>query len=135
GLDAGLQRLLHRLALHDRRRLHLERAALGGLDVALAVERAAERVDDPAEERITDGDRQDGAGAAYLLALLDVLRVAEDDAADLAHVEVERDAEDPALELEQLVRHGGVQALDPGDAVTGFGDDTDLVTGGAGVVG
>ena len=125
-LDAGLQGLLHRLALHDRRRLRLEHASLGGLDLALAVERAPERVDDPAEEAVTDGDREDLAGPAHLLALADVLGVAEDDAADLADVEVERDPEDAVAEVQQLVGHGRVQALDPRDAVTGVDDPADL---------
>ena len=46
--------------------------------------------------------------------------------ADLADVEVQRDAERAALELEQLVGHGARQALDAGDAVTGLGDAADL---------
>ena len=46
--------------------------------------------------------------------------------ADLADVEVQREAEDAALELEQLVGHGARQALDAGDAVTGLGDAADL---------
>ena len=40
-----------RLALDDAGRLELGRARLARLDVALAVERAAERVDDAAEQR------------------------------------------------------------------------------------
>ena len=64
-LDPGLQRLLHRLALDDARRLQLERAALGRVDRALAVERVAERVDDAAEQRLADRDRGDLAGAAH----------------------------------------------------------------------
>ena len=125
-LDAGLQRLLHRLALHDRGRLRLEDPALGGLDVTLAVERAAQRVDDAAEEPVTDGDGEDLAGAADLLALADVLGVTEDDAADLADVEVQRDAEHAVAEVEQLVGHGRVQTLDPRDAVTGVDDPAHL---------
>ena len=46
-LDAGLQRLVHLLALHHGRRLQLERAQLGVLDRALAVQRLAERVRPP----------------------------------------------------------------------------------------
>ena len=72
GLDAGLQRLLDRLALDDGGRLQLERASGLGDDLALAVDRVAERVDDAAEEAVTDGHREDLAGAADLLALLDV---------------------------------------------------------------
>ena len=71
GLDAGLHRLLHRLALHDRGRLQLEGAARLGLDRALAVDRVAQRVDDAAEVAVADRDREDLAGAADLLALLD----------------------------------------------------------------
>ena len=85
-----------------------------------------EWVDDPTEEAVADGDREDLAGAAHLLALADVLRAAEDDAADLADVEVERDAEDAVAEVQQLVGHRRVQALDARDAVTGVDDTTDL---------
>src|SRR5689334_9672607 len=63
-LDAGLQRLLHRLALHNARSLPLDRARLRRLDRPLAVERIAERVDDAAEQPLTDRDRRDLAGAA-----------------------------------------------------------------------
>src|ERR671921_68970 len=48
GLDAGLQRLLHRLALDDGGRLQLEGAAAGRLDRAGTVDRVAQRVDDAA---------------------------------------------------------------------------------------
>ena len=51
---------------HDVGRLDLELAALGRLDVALAVERAAERVDHAAEEAVADRDREHVAGAADL---------------------------------------------------------------------
>src|SRR3712207_8407415 len=44
-LDAGEDRLLHRLALDHARGLELGRPGLLGVDVALAVERVAERVD------------------------------------------------------------------------------------------
>ena len=94
-----------------------------------------ERVDHPAEEAVADRDREHVAGPADLLALLDALRVAEDDAADLADVEVQRDAEQAAFELQQLVGHRGVQPLDPGDAVAGLDDDADLVALGLRVVG
>ena len=53
------------------------------------------------------------------LALFDAAELAEDDGADLAHVEVEREAERAVLELQQLVGHGRGQALDLRDAVAG----------------
>jgi hypothetical protein len=101
-------------------------AQLGVLDRALAVQRLAQRPDHAAEEAVADGHGQDLAGAADLLALLDLVELAEDDDADLADVQVERQAPDAVLELEQLVGHGRGQPLDPGDAVTALGDGADL---------
>ena len=83
---------------------------LVGLDVAEAVDRVAERVDDAAQEVVADGDREDLAGTADRLALLDLVEVTEDDDADLAGVEVEREAEGAVLELQQLVGHRRGQA-------------------------
>ena len=97
----------------------------------LAVQRLAQRPDHAAEEAVADGDGQDLAGPADLLALLDLVELAEDDDADLAHVQVERQAPDAVLELEQLVGHGRGQPLDPGDAVTALGDGADLFPRGA----
>ena len=107
-------------------RLELERATLLGLDLAEAVDRVAQRVDHATEEVVTDGDRQDLAGAADRLALLDAVEVAEDDDTDLAGVEVQGEAQRAVLELEQLVGHRGGQTGDTGDAVAGLGDRADL---------
>src|SRR5205085_9560398 len=105
GLDAGLEGLLHRLALHNGWRLRLQQPLLGGVDVPLTVERPTERVDDATQELVTDGYGEDLAGAAYLLPLLDVGVVTEQHAADLADVEVQRETAQTTLELEQLVGH------------------------------
>ena len=104
-LDAGLQRLVHALAVHDAGRLQLERAASLRRDLAETVDRVAQRVDDAAEVAVADGDREHLAGAADLLALLDAGELTEHDDADLAHVEVEREAERAVLEPQQLVGH------------------------------
>src|SRR3712207_9224635 len=81
------------------------------------------------EVAVTDGDGEHLAGAADRLALLDAGEVAQDDDADLADVEVQRQAAHTTLELQELVGHDRGQALDPGDAVTGLGDDPDLLAG------
>ena len=136
GLQAGLQRLVNRLALHDVGSLQLERAALLADDLAEAVDGGAERVDHPAEEVVADRHGEDLAGALDLLTLLDGGELAEDDDADLVHVEVQREAEGAVLELEQLIGHRRGQALDVRDAVTGVGDAADLfASGNAGLVG
>ena len=114
------------LRCHHAGRLELQGAAALGLDVAEAVDRGAERVDDAAEEAVADGHREDLAGAADRLALLDPVEVTEDDDADLAGVEVQGEAEGAVLELEQLVGHRRGQAADAGDAVAGLGDGADL---------
>ncbi len=88
GLVAGLHRLVHRLADHDARGLQLEGAAAGGLDLAEAVDRVAERVDDAAEVALAHGDGQHLAGALHRLALLDTADFAEDDRTDLALFQV-----------------------------------------------
>ena len=125
-LDARLERLLHRLAVDDARRLELERPALGRLDRRAAVERVAERVDDAAEQRVADRDARDPAGAADGLALLDELPVAEERGADVVLLEVEGDADDAVLELEHLERDGVLEAVDAGDAVADLKDGSDL---------
>ncbi len=51
GFDTGLQRLFDLLPVDDARGLELDRPELGGLDRALVVERHAQRVDHPADER------------------------------------------------------------------------------------
>src|SRR5690606_30095184 len=104
-LEAGLERLVDALALHDAGGLQLERAAPLGLDLAETVDGVAQRVDHAAEVALADRDREDVAGAAHLLALLDAGELAEHDDADLADVEVQREAEGAVLEGQQLVGH------------------------------
>ncbi len=125
-LDAGLERLLHRLALDDAGRLELDRARLVGLDRPLAVERLAERVHDPADERVADRDAHDLAGALDRLALADLLPVAEERHADVPLLEVEGDTGDAVLELERLHGHAVLEAVDAGEAVSDLEDGADL---------
>ena len=63
------------------------------------------------------GHREDAAGRLDRAALLDVAGLAEDDRADRVLVEVQREAERAALELEHLVDRGLGEAGDAGDAV------------------
>ncbi len=129
-LDPGRERLVDRLALHHRRRLGLQVAATGGLEVAETVDRDTERVDDTAEVAVADGHGEHLAGTADRLALLDLVEVAEHDRTDLAGVQVEGQAAGAVLELEQLVGHARGQAADPGDAVPGLRNRADLFLAG-----
>lgn len=134
GGDAGGHRLTDRLTLQHGGGLQLEHATLVGLDLAQAVDRRAQRVDDAAEELVAHGDREHVAGAADLLALFEGVELTQNDGTDLGVLQVQRHAEDAARELQQLVGHRRGQAADVGDAVAGVGDDTDLFDGGLGGV-
>ena len=125
GLDAGLDRRVDTLAGDDARGDALDGAGPGGLDLALAVQRAAQRVHDAAQERLAHRDLDDAARGPDLVALLDGVGVAQDDRADRLLLEVEGHAHHPAGELEQLGRQGGVQAVDLRDAVTDLHDGPD----------
>ena len=118
---------MHRLAADDARRLDLHAALRVGCDRALAVDRLTERVHDAADERVADGHREDAAGGLDRLALLDVVALAEDHRTDGLLVEVQRETEQAALELEQLVDRGVGQAGDAGDAVAHLEDPAELL--------
>ena len=116
-LQTGLERLVHGLPIDDAWRLELERPALRRLDRCTAVERVPEGIDDAADQRVPDRDTRNLAGAADGLPFLDELPVAEERRADVVLLEVEGDAADAVLELEQLERDGVLEAVDAGDAV------------------
>src|SRR6185295_13540556 len=116
-LEAGLHRLVDRLARDDPGRLDLHAAALGALDRALAVDRVAESVDDPAQQALADGDVDDRAGAAHRVALADLGIRAEDDDSDIVGLEVERHALDAVGELDHLAGLDVVEPVNARDAV------------------
>jgi hypothetical protein len=116
-LDAGLQRLVHRLARDHARGLELGGPRVVGVDLALAVERIAERVDDPAQQRVADRGLQQSAVAPDRVTLDDPLPRAEQHGADVVGLEVQREPGHPVRQLEHLERHAVRQAVDAGDAV------------------
>ena len=125
--QAGLHRLGHEIAVDDRRRRALDRQVLGGRDRTLAVERAAERVDDAPEQLGADRDAHHVAGAAHDLAGPDRLGRVEQHAADAVGLEHLGEAEAAALEAQQLVEAGARQAGDHRDAVADLLDPADLL--------
>ena len=125
-LEAGLQRLLHRLPIDDAGREALDRQELLRQDRALAVDRLAERVDDAAEHLVADRHGDDAAGALDGVAFLDLLEVAEQHGADAVLFEVQRDAEHAVRELEHLAGHGALDAVHARDAVADRDDAADF---------
>jgi hypothetical protein len=96
---------------------------------SLAVDRPAERVDDPAQEGVADGHREDPPRGLHRVARLDRRHVAQDDAADLLLVQVEGQTEQPPGKLEDLVDGGAGQPGDAGDAVAHLDDLADPLRG------
>ena len=118
---------MHGLTGHDAGSLELQGAPAFGGDLAQAVDRAAQRVDDASQVAVAYRHGQDLSGAADHLALVDAGEVAQDDDADLALVQVHRQSRGAVLEGQQLVGHDAGQAFDVGDAVRGEDDVTDLL--------
>ena len=95
-------------------------------DGPLAVERAAERIDDAAEQRRPHRHAHHVAGAAHRVAGLDRVDVVEQDAADPVAFEHLGEAELPLVEAQQFVEPDVGQAGDQRDAVADLLDPADL---------
>ena len=122
GLDAGLQRLVDRLPHDDAGRDDLDRPAGLRLDRAQAVDRLAERIHHATEHLRAGRHLEQAAGAADLVAFLQHEVVADDGGADRVLVQVEHQGDDglarlPRGDLEHLVGHRRLEAVDAGDAV------------------
>src|SRR5665811_1490485 len=120
GLEAGLQRLAHRLALEDSRRLELNRAVLGGLDWALVVDRTAQRVHNTADECLADGNTHDLAGPLDQVALRDQGVRTHEHGSYIIFFKIQRQADHVVGKLEHLGGHAVLQTMDAGDTITHF---------------
>src|SRR5438067_10697 len=127
GLEPRLQRFLHRAAVDDAGRVALDRAVLLGLDRALAVDRHPEGVDDAPDQRLPDRHLGDAVGPLDGVAFLDRLALTEQHDADLVLLEIEDHADDVVRKLQQLARHGLLEAVHARDAVADLDDATDLL--------
>ena len=122
GQQAGLNRLAHGSTVDNAGGLELDGATVRGDDIAQAVDRLAQRVDDAAEHGAAHGNIHDATGGAALVAFLDDVDGAKQNGADLSAVEVLGKAVDGlaglgALELQELAGHGVAQSRDARDAV------------------
>ena len=126
GLDAGLQGLADGLAVDDAGGQALDEHEGVRHDRALAVEGLAQGVDDAADHGRAGRDLHDAAGPLDDVPFADEVALAEEDDADVLLLEVQGQAEDAAGELQELVGHDPVEAVDAGDAVADRGDRPDL---------
>src|SRR4030095_15986548 len=116
-LEAGLHRLMHRLARDDAGRLHFDALALDVGQRTLAVDRIAKAIEHAAQQALAHRRVDDGAGPLDGVAFLDRAVVAEDHDADIVGLEVEGHAADAAGEFDHLAGLHLVQAIDAGAAV------------------
>src|SRR5690606_36017100 len=131
-LEPGHHRLLHRLPLHDAGRDDVDIAALRRADLALAVDRIAERVHHPAEVALADTDVEHAARAPHRITLVQRRPVAHDDCADVVLLEVQRQRRHRLAglrrrDLEHLARHRVRQTVDARDAVLHLQDLADFL--------
>ncbi len=129
GLDARLQRFLHRLARDHARGEALDREELLGVDRTLAVERFTQRIDDATHEGVPHRHLHDSARALGDGAFFDFGIAAEERTADIVLFEVEGHAHRAALELDHLAVHGLFETIDAGNAVTDKDHATNFVDG------
>ena len=127
GLDAGLERLLHRLAIDDARRDGLEAAELRGSDRPLAVDRLPQRVHHAAEQSLADGNLDDAPGFLDRITLANLRVVADDDGADRVLFEVQGEPHDALGELQQLAHLTVRKTVHAGDAVADLEHGADVL--------
>ena len=72
GLDAGLERLVHRLPAGDAGGGRLDGPGQVGEDRPLVVDRLAQRIDHAADQGVADGHPQELAGGRDGVALFDL---------------------------------------------------------------
>ncbi len=89
-LQSGEHGLFDRLTLDNSGCLVLDRTGRRRPDLPLAVERGTERIDDPPQQLLPDGNLQEALGPLYGVALDNLLPLAEHHDADVVGLEVER---------------------------------------------
>ena len=130
GLEARLQRLVHRLAEDDAGSLALQRQAqLVAVDGSLAVDGLCQNVDHAAQQALAHLDGGDGAGAAHLHVLGHGVHLVQQDDTHVALLQVHGHAGHAVLKLHELVGLDIVQAIGMSHAVTHLQDGAFFLKG------
>ncbi len=133
GLDAGLHRLFHRLPVDHARRDALNGVVTLGFDRTLAVDRFAQRVNHASDHGLAHRHAHDASRAANLVAFHDAGGFAQQHRAHLIFFQVQSDARNAALELDEFAGHHVLQAVNARDSVAhrnhraGLGDVDRLI--------
>ncbi len=97
-LGAGGERHADRRAIHDRRSVGLDGHPQNGTDWPRIVERARQRINHPAEQRIAHQRVQHAIGPPHFGARFQPFRAIEQDHADVFRIQIEGHAEAVAVE-------------------------------------
>src|SRR5690606_6132391 len=116
-LQSGLKRFFNGLAIDDTGSDTLDRIVCVRNDLALAVDRVSESVNDAADHRIPDRNAHNAACSLNFVAFFYLLEITEKNAADVVFFEVECEAANSVRELEQFAGHDLLKAVDLGDTV------------------
>src|SRR2546425_3969087 len=126
GLQARLQRLIHRQAVDHARRYALNRAGLSRIDGPLAVNWLAQGIHHSSNQSFPDRDLHDAPGTPDLIAFLDLGIGTEQHGPDVVLFQVEGQAINVVRELQQLPGHTFFETVDAGDAVAHRNHRADL---------
>ena len=129
GFQACLKRLFYRLAVNNSRSDPLYRKISVGHDLAFAIDRIAQSVNNAADQRIAYGHAHDALCALGFVALFDLLKIAEKHAPDLVLLEVEREAANAVVKFQKFAGHDFFEAVNFSDAVADLDNSADLVDG------
>ncbi len=127
--DAGLERLINRLAGNDARRNFLYGVIFFGFDTFFAIERNTERREYSADSLFPYRYRKQAARAFGTHAFAHTLQILENHHSHLPFLQVERYAQRAVFELNHLGCHNLRKAREAGDAVAHFQHGTDRSLG------
>src|SRR5690606_29609610 len=126
-LQTGLQRLVDGTAVHHARRRRLNGAELVCLDGTEPVQRLAQGIDDPADQRVAHGHFHDAPGAVNDVAFFHVVVRSQQHGPDVVFFQVEGHAVQASGKLQQFPGDHSLKTPDAGDTVTDHDDGTHVL--------
>ena len=126
-LEARLQRFLNRFAVCNTRCAVLNRTESVRLDVALAIDRTADSINNTANHGFTYGNLHDFARTLNLCAFFNLGFAAQDNGTDIVLFKVQDQPKYIITEIQQLTGHGFFEAMNMGDTVTDFDNRANFI--------
>ena len=125
-LQAGLHRLMHRFPGNNPRCFDFDLAVAFSCDIALAINGNADTVDNPTDQRLTNGHLYNPLGSFNQVALFDMLGIAQDSGTNIVFFKIENHAHGATRKLEELAGHGLVESMDTGNTIANRNNGTGL---------